>query len=134
MVSRICGGCGGIFNDATVDAEKDLRFRWRAEPDCYEESVPVDVGRWVRHELLTHWAMDNTGYSYLWQDGVLIKSLEGIKTLFDSWEPMGHDDDGNELGWSCEMYWAVGLYSKWGGTKDEVFLYVDDVEIVEVTE
>ena len=31
------------------------------------------------------------------------------------------------------MYWAVGIYSKWGGTKDEVFLYIDDVEIVEVT-
>lgn len=130
--SRICGGCGGIFNDATVNEDKELSFRWRAEPHCYDEAVTLPLGRWVRHEMVTYWTMDNTGYSYLWQDGVLIRKLENVKTLFDSWETEGHDDDGNELGSSCEMIWAVGIYSKWGGTKDEVFLYIDDVEIAEV--
>lgn len=130
--SSICGGCGGIFNDATVKAEKDLSFRWRAEPDCYDQSVALPLGRWVRHEMLTYWTKENTGYSYLWQDGVLIRKLENIKTLFDAWETEGHDDDGNELGRSCEMYWAVGIYSKWGGSKDDVFLYIDDIEILEV--
>jgi polysaccharide lyase-like protein len=118
----ICGGCGGIFDEVRVVDEQWWEFRWRAEPDCHEHTESVIFGQWVRFEMLVKWTKDSSGYVRLWRDGVLIKSLDDIRTLFTSFE--------NDR---CDMYWSIGLYASWTGTSDSLELYIDDIEISDDT-
>jgi hypothetical protein len=114
----ICGGCGGIFNEARVEQKKDWEFRWRAEPDCHDQLEPIAFDRWVRFEMLVYWTKGSTGYVRLWRDGKLVKSIDNIRTLFTSFV------DGQ-----CDMYWALGIYASWSGTPSAVEAYIDNIEI-----
>jgi hypothetical protein len=115
----ICGGCGGIFDEARiVDGGQSWYFRWRAEPDCYEHHEDLITDRWVRFEMLVYWTKEFDGYVRLWRDGILIESLDNIRTLFTS----------HEAG-TCDMYWSLGIYSSWSGSKEYLELYIDEIEI-----
>ena len=119
----ICGGCGGIFNEVRVLDESDWEFRWRAEPDCHDLYEPIATGVWVDFEMLIYWTKGSDGYMRLWRDDALIDSLDNVRTLFTSFEPE-----------TCDIYWAVGLYARWYGDKEELVMYIDDIEIVDETE
>ena len=114
----ICGGCGGIFNEIGVKQKKDWHFRWRAEPNCEDHNEPITYGSWVRFEMLIYWTKGTKGYVKLWRNGKLVKSYTNIRTLFTSFE------DG-----TCDIYWAVGLYTKWSGSPATMDAYIDDIEI-----
>ena len=118
----ICGGCAGIFDDLRVTDGQWWDFWWRAEPDCNEHSEAVALGQWVRFEMLVYWTTGSDGYVRLWRDGKSSKSLDGIRTLFTSFEKG-----------TCDMYWAVGLYAHWSGTKNDLEMFVDDIEISDET-
>ncbi len=118
----ICDGCGGIFDDASI-VDEQWQFRWRAEPDCHEYHAPVPFDRWVHFEMLVYWTMDSDGYVRLWEDGELVQSMDGIRTLFTSFESG-----------TCDMYWALGLYSRWSGSKDYLELFIDDIQISDETD
>jgi hypothetical protein len=68
--------------------------------------------------MLVYWTKEFDGYVRLWRDGILIESLDDIRTLFTS----------HEAG-TCDMYWSLGIYSRWSGSKDYLELYIDEIEI-----
>lgn len=118
----ICGDCAGIFNEIRVIDQQSWDFRWRAEPDCHDHEESVDFGNWVRFEMLVYWTTTSEGYVRLLRDGVLIRSLDNIRTLFTSFESG-----------TCDLYWALGIYAAWSGNKENLELYVDDIEISDDT-
>ena len=116
--SEICGS-GGIFNDIhNVNDGNEMDMRWRAQPDCDTYRLDVQQGRWWYFQQEIYWTNSSDGYYKLWIDGEVVKDVRNVKTLFDNFDPG-----------SCEIYWTVGLYSRWQGSKDSVGLYVDDIAI-----
>ncbi len=113
----ICGGCAGIFDDLRIE-DGAWSFWWRAEPDCMEQTEPLAFGRWVRFELEIYWTKEQTGWTRLWIDGQLAREQHDMRTLFVS-----------HVSPDCDLYFAVGLYADWSGTKDYLELYIDDIEI-----
>ena len=118
----ICGGCGGIFDEIRVPDEQSWEFRWRAEPDCNEHSETIALGQWVPFEMLVYWTTGFDGYVRLWRDHNLVKSLDNIRTLFTSFQSG-----------TCDMYWSVGTYVRGTGSKSQVEMFIDDIEISDET-
>lgn len=114
--AEICGSCG-IFNDLSARTDT-FHFKYRAEPDCFTAGPPMYTGQWVDFVSEIHWANDATGSVRLWQNGVLVYDQPSMKTLFDNFDPS-----------SCNLYWAVGLYSSNTGG---LHLFTDDIEIWEL--
>jgi hypothetical protein len=99
-------------------SERTLGFRWRAEPDCYEHTVPLIQGEWFHFQQEIYWTNDNDGYFKLWMNGEMVREESGIKTLFDNFRTG-----------DCNLYWSVGIYSSWSGSREEISLYIDNIEI-----
>jgi hypothetical protein len=117
--AEICHRCG-IFNDLSAGTETDphFEFRWRAEPDCREQTEDMILGQWVDFMMEIRWTNANDGYAKLWINDSLIKDLGNIKTLMDNFDAS-----------RCNMYWAVGIYTSWTGSKEFLDVYIDNVEI-----
>ncbi|MBD3319820.1 MAG: hypothetical protein GF350_01860, partial [Chitinivibrionales bacterium] len=117
--TQICFSCG-IFNDlsAGTGSDRQFTFRWRAEPDCNEYAEEVRLGTWTEFVMEIKWTNNSTGYMKLWMNNERVKELDNIKTLFDDFQ----DPD-------CNIYWAVGIYTNWTGTKDFLDVYIDNIEI-----
>lgn len=120
--SGICGPesgmNGGIFNDLSMIG-KDWRFRFRAQPDCIDfRTTPVTQGLWVNFVLEILWTKQSNGYFKLWRNDSLLLEKKSIKTLFDSFQPN-----------TCDIRWSVGFYNDWTGSKDSLYVYVDNLEI-----
>lgn len=113
--AEICGSCG-IFNDLSIHTDS-FHFKYRAEPDCFTASPTLITGQWVDFVSEIRWTNGNTGYVKLWQNGQLAYEQQGMKTLFDNFNAG-----------SCNMYWAVGLYSSNTGG---LAVYTDNIEIWE---
>ena len=113
---------GGIFNDIhnSMSNGPDMFMRWRANPDCQTYQLNVVQGRWWNLQEEIKWSTGNDGYFKFWIDGTLVRSASNIQTLFS-----------NFTAGSCDMYWAVGLYSRWTGTKDSVRSYIDNLSILD---
>jgi hypothetical protein len=118
--AQICDECG-IFNDLRGGAgtSRDFQFRWRARPDCRTHSLPVVTGEWVDFQMEVRWANDTSGYAVLWKNGVKVEEIRSVKTLFDNFNT------------NCNIYWAVGMYARWEGTRQYLDLYIDDIEILD---
>jgi hypothetical protein len=119
----ICGG-GGIFNDRGLQtgAPDQIGVRYRAEPSCQESVHTYETDVWIAYALEIYWTNTENGYYQLYQNGILIDEMSGIKTLFDNF-PLDN---------TCDMKWAMGVYSRWWsaneGTKDITY-YLDDMAI-----
>ncbi|MFC1584095.1 heparin lyase I family protein [Fibrobacterota bacterium] len=114
----ICYG-GGIFNEITVGQDPPrLSFNYRAEPDCNRVPTEFILGEWFEFQQEIYWTNTNNGYYKLWKNGELIADVSNVKTLFDNFDEGG-----------CDIYWAVGVYSSWSGSKDFIGMYFDNVEI-----
>lgn len=115
---QICGN-GGIFNELEVTDDRELWFRFRAEPDCKGDSIGLAMGRWISFVLEIKWTKTDSGYAILYADNKKVFEARDFKTLYDSLRTDG----------SCNIYWAVGLYADWSGTKAALPVYIDDIEI-----
>lgn len=113
--TEICGSCG-IFNDLSVHTDT-FHFKYRAEPDCFTASPPLILGQWVDFVSEVRWSNGNDGYVKLWLNDQLVYDQQGFKTLFDNFDPS-----------SCNLYWAVGVYSN---NEGGLTVYTDDIEIWE---
>ncbi|MFC1584093.1 heparin lyase I family protein [Fibrobacterota bacterium] len=110
---------GGIFNEVDLHQEtRKISFRYRAQPDCRRVDVDCILGEWMDFQQEIYWTNNSDGYFKLWMNGHLIQEEQNIKTLFDNFDQGG-----------CDIYWAIGAYTSWNGTKDFIGLYIDDMEI-----
>jgi hypothetical protein len=99
-----------------------FKFRWRAEPDCHDHTENVMLGGWVEFVMEIKWTNSSQGYAKLWMNGLLVKEIYDIKTLMDDFQNP-----------ACNVYWAVGIYTDWAGTKQYLDLYVDNIEIIDTS-
>ncbi|MBU1221674.1 polysaccharide lyase [Myxococcota bacterium] len=120
---NICGG-GGIFNDRDIQLDPDpdeLRLRFRAEPDCFEPTHVFEKDVWTSYAMEVFWTNTDTGYYRLFKNGELVFERSGIKTLLDNFQTG-----------TCDMKWAMGIYSNWWSTAGddvELVYYLDDMAI-----
>lgn len=82
-------------------------------------SRPLPVGRWFRLQAFLRQSKDFDGRLTVWQDGVRIFDLDGIRTCYDN--PTYN-------AWRCDNAWSVNNYSD-GLTPNPAVLYVDDAQI-----
>ena len=117
---QICGG-GGIFNDRGLvyGDPSQISMRFRAEPSCFEPEHAYPTDEWTAYALEIYWTRSDEGYYRFYQNGELIAQEEGIKTLFDTFEPG-----------RCDMKWALGVYARWWSTGAQAIdYYLDDMAI-----
>lgn len=117
--AEICPNCG-IFNDLSAGTRDNptYRFRWRAQPDCYEHTLAAAPGEWTTFTMEIKWSTASDGYAVLLANDELIYERHGFRTLFDRFDST-----------RCNVYWAVGLYTRWQGAKEYLDVFVDNVEI-----
>lgn len=113
--AQVCGN-GGIFDDLTMKGS-DFQLRFRAEPDCETATTPAPAGEWVRLVMQIKWTKTQNGFARLWKNGELVFQKQGIRTLFNGFDPG-----------RCDLYWAVGLYAH---SESGLVLYTDNIEIWE---
>ncbi|MBN2529014.1 MAG: heparin lyase I family protein [Deltaproteobacteria bacterium] len=122
----ICEGAG-IFNDLSyIPSRRQLSFSARARPDCaYLEHVPMEE-QWNTYNLEMYWTNSDKGYFKLFLNGKILAEAENIKTLYD-YHP------GLEGYATCDMYWALGVYSSWtSSSRSDVKVYFDDISIYDM--
>ncbi len=110
---------GGIFNNVTF-INNDLNqteFRFRAEPNCFKENVTSSSNTWTDLTLEIHWSKGTDGWYKMYKNGDLIRSMSNIRTLMSDFK----EDN------SCNIYWAVGLYTCVSSGSLELF--VDNMEV-----
>lgn len=80
---------------------------------------PLPVGQWFHLRAFLRQSKDFDGRLTIWQDGVQIFDLDGIRTCYDS--PAFN-------AWRCDNAWSVNNYSD-GLMPSPAVLYVDDAQI-----
>jgi hypothetical protein len=122
----ICEG-GGIFNQLSyIPLSQELSFDVRARPDCaYLKHQPIE-GQWNTYILEIYWTNSDEGYFKLFLNGQILAEAENIKTLYD-FHP------GLEGYSTCDMYWALGVYSSWtSSSRSDLKVYFDDISIYDM--
>ncbi len=119
----ICEG-GGIFNDLGYNPSgNDFSLSFRARPDCAHSRHTPAEEQWNTYILDIHWTNTDNGYYKLFLNGKILFEAENVKTLFDLFPGLN--------GYStCDLYWGLGVYSRWqSSTRENIKAYFDDIAV-----
>jgi hypothetical protein len=120
--NEICSG-GGIYNDIQLNGQKfTWPFRWRAAPDCKEQNFTFELGKWYSFQEEIYWTNTQKGYQRLWMNGKIVREDTNFKTLLDRFNAG-----------TCDIYWSLGFYGVWTGSKPLAGLYIDNLKIYDTS-
>lgn len=120
---QICGN-GGIFNEISLTSSRNMVLHFRAQPDCYYDTTSLKTGQWISFVMEIKWTKSDSGYCVVFVDHQKTFEQHDFKTLYDSLSENG----------SCNMYWSVGMYASWFGTRDSLAFFIDNLEIWKKTQ